>query len=278
MQKNYCPVKIKNPVSKNSLIRLLSNQRMHIIFDTEYFQDYKIDVTGNFLEVEKVSEIENGWMIVVSQKTNLITYKDSPLYLGNVNFFDESDQNKASLCVVSEHQNNAYLRVINPKNVSCTISPNQVLDVLFYTELDDTFTAFPSGKDVRMELIQHFIKHNKIINEKTYEETVSAEHLFRFRFDHKSIEFLSSHPFVKHEGGEINFLNRKNESHNLKLFCAWRGKDSIYKALLLPRIPISNMNIIAKKSQKVCMKANTQLKRQEADKLESGCNVLMSRA
>lgn len=150
--------------------------------------------------------------------------------------------------------------------------------MLFYTELDENLTAFPSGKDVRMELIQYFVKHNKIVNDKTYEETVTTEHLFRFRFDHKSIDFLSCHPFMKHEGGEIFFLNKKNQSHNLKLFCAWRGKDSIYKALLLPRIPISNMNVLSKKPQKVCLKANIKLKRHDGDKLESGCNVLMSRA
>jgi hypothetical protein len=251
---------------------------MHIIFDSEYFRDYKIDVTGNFLEVEKVSNLENGWMIIVAQKTNIITYKDSPLYLGNINFFNEKDENKASLCVVTEHSNNFYLRVINPTNVSCTISPNHVLDVAFFSDSTEKYSVFSSGKDVSMELIQHYTKCNKVVCEKTYEETIVKEHFFRFRFDHKSIEFLSTHPFIKHEGGEIFFLNMKNEKHNVKVFCAWRGKDSIYKALLLPRIPMSNMTIFPKKQQKVCLRAITQLKKQEIDKLESGCNVLMSRA
>ena len=278
MQKNYCPVKIKNPVSKNSLVRLLSNQKMHIIFDDDNFQDYKIDVNGNFLEVEKVSETDSGWMIAVAQKTDLIKYNDSTLYLGGINFYDAEEEKKASLCVVTNHENNSYLRVINPSNTFCTMSPNQVLDVVFYSDPHEKYIPYACGKDICLEMIQYYARHNKNVCEKTYEESIITEHVFRFRFDHKSIEFLSKQPFIRHDGGHILFQNYSNEKIILKIFCAWRGKDSIYKALLLPRIPFSHMNIFAKKQSKVCLKAVTELKKIDDNKLESGCNVLMSRA
>ena len=47
---------------------------------------------------------------------------------------------------------------------------------------------------------------------------------FRFRFNRKSIEYLSELPYAKHDGGHIIFTNSKNEHSVLRLTCVWRGK------------------------------------------------------
>jgi hypothetical protein len=277
MQKNYCPIRIKNPNSKNSLVRLLAGQKMHIIFNDKSFQDYKLDLTGSFLSVEEVTEVPDGWMVSVSQKTEIIKYFESTLYLGGVNLFDGKNQHKASLCVVSNNENNDYLRVIEPRNITCNITPDQVLDVVFYGNMNERWTAYPSGKDICVEMLQHYIRSNKNICPEGSSEKPLIEHFFRFRFDRKSINYLSDLPYAKHDGGHILFVNSNNERSILKITCSWRGKNSIYKALLLPRIPFANNNIIGKKQAKQCLRSSIMIEKIESNVLESGCNVLLAK-
>ena len=277
MEKHYCPVKIKNPNSKDSLVRLLNGQKIHIVFDERQYDDYKLDLTGAFLSVDEVTEVRNGWMVSVAQKTDLISYFDSTLFLGGINFFDSTNQNKASLCVVSSHENNDYLRVVNPNNVTCSISPSQVLDVVFHSGPNEKWDAFPSGKDICVELIQHYIRGSKNFCSESCDTNPLMEHFFRFRFNRKSIEYLSELPYAKHDGGHIIFTNSKNQHSVLRLTCVWRGKTSIYKALLLPRIPVANTSIFVKKQGKKCMRASVTIEKIESKSLEDGCNVLLAK-
>ena len=120
MQKTYCPIRIKNPNAKDSLVRLLDKQKIHIIFDEKY-NDYKVDLTGQYLTVDEVKEVQDGWMVTISQIDDRITYRDSALFLGGINFYDEENEKKSSLCVMTNHQNNDFVRIIDPKNCTCTI-------------------------------------------------------------------------------------------------------------------------------------------------------------
>ena len=275
MLKNYCPVRIKNPVSKNSLVRLLTDQKMHIIFCGQHFADYKLDVVGDYIEVEEVSEVDDGWMASICQKTNLIDYHDSTLLLGGINFLDNTNNKMASLCVVSSSDNNDYLRVINPINSFCNLSPDQVLDVVFYGSINDCWAAHLSSKDLCLEMIQSSIKPTKHILKN--EKTPLMEYFFRFRFNRSSIETLSSLPFAKMDGGFILFLNSKQQRSVLKVTCCWRGKNSIYKALLLPKIPSHNFNFFGKKQNKQCLQSKVSFEKIESNSLDYGCTVLLSK-
>lgn len=277
MQKKYCPIRIKNPNSKSSLVRLLSGQKMHIIFDDKSFQDYKLDLSGQFLFVEETTETNDGWMVSVAQKTEIINYFDSTLYLGGVNLFDGKNQNKSSFCVVSNNENNDFLRIINPRNTTCSMSADQVLDVVFYGSMNERWNAYPSGKDICVEMLQHYIRGSKNSCSEFCTEKPTVEHFFRFRFDRKSINYLSDLPYAKHDGGHILFVNSNNERSILKITCSWRGKNSIYKALLLPRIPFANNSIINRKQPKQCLSSSVVIKKIESEFLESGCNVLLSK-
>lgn len=274
MTKNYCPVRIKNPNSKDSIVRLLDKQKIHIIFDKFEFNDYKINLSGQYLEIDEVNEIENGWMVSVLQKH--LNYHDSTLFLGGIQFFDENDEQKASLCVISSNSNNDYIRVMNPQNETCTISPNQVLDVVMHSETGDMWSAQTYGKDICLELIQHFIRGIKSFCSEGCENKIVFEHFFRFRLDRKSIEYLSKQPYAKHDGGQIVLLNSKNERSAIKVVCVWRGKSSIYKALLLPRIPIVTNQNVFKKPIKKCMMASVKIHKMNST-LEENCNILLAK-
>lgn len=275
MPKNYCPVRIKNPISKNSLVRLLANQKMHIVFSGQDFADYKMDVVGDYLAVEEVSEVHDGWMASIYQKTNLISYHDSSLLLGGINLFDTANSKTASLCVVTNNENNDFLRVINPVNSFCNLSPDQVLDVVFYGGINENWAAYPSPKELCLELIQNSIKPTKHIMKD--EKTPLMEYFFRFRFTQHSIEKLSHLPFAKMEAGSIVFVNSKQQRGVLRVTCCWRGKSSIYKALLLPRIPSHNFNFFGKKQNKMCLQSKVVFKKIESNSLDHGCTVLQSK-
>ena len=276
MKKNYCPVKIKNPSSKNSLVQLLSGQKMNIFFDGKDYQDYKIDISGTFLKVDEVSETSNGWMTSISQKKDIIKYNESALFLGGINFFDGNNENKSSLCVVSNHKNDDYLRVINPKNISCNLRPNQVLDVVVHSDIAEKWQCFISCGDLHLELIQNSTRVERNICDGEFDSQPAFEYFFRFRFDQKSIEYLSELPFSKYDGGHIIFINSNNEKRIIKVYCSWRGKSSIYKALLLPKIPTTNINFLGKKPKK-CFHSVVVVSIIKSEELEFGCNVLFSK-
>lgn len=279
MSKNYCPVRIKNPATKNSLVRLLTDQKMHILFSGKEYSEYKIDVVGDYLAVEDVSEIEEGWMASIYQKSNLISYFESSLLLGGINLFDKNNTNAASFCVVSNSQNNDYLRVINPKNSFCNLSPDQVLDVVIYGSLNDNWTAYPSHKDLSLELIQHSTKPTKHLMSDG--KSLMIEYFFRFRFNHKSVETLSHMPFAKMDAGSVLFVNSKKQRGEINVTCCWRGKSSIYKALLLPKMPnVTNHNFsyFGKKANRSCVCASINLRKIDSNDLSSGCTVIQSKA
>ena len=272
MEKNYCPVRIKNPNTKDCLIRLLGGQKLLVAFVGKNFYEYKLELNSDYLAVEEMRKTPHGWEISIAQKTELIHYHDSTLYLGNVIFYDDADECKASLCVVTQNDNNDYLRVIDPKNTSCNLSPNQVLDVVMHGTFFERWQASCLGQNLQLELIQHFVRHSKTAAHDP------LEFFFRFRFDHNSINFLANLPFAKHSGGKITFINSKNERRNIDVTCCWRGKDSIYKALLLPKFANNSHFPIDKNLKKTCKKAVVELQRIESEGLYDGCTVLLSKA
>jgi hypothetical protein len=270
MHKNYSPVRIKNPTNKNCVVRLLTDQKLHVIFDKKEFLEYRLDISGSYLSVDDISEIANGWMATVSQNSKF-TFFDNTVLLGSVNIYDNQNVLTSSLCVLSKNDNDDYLRIINPDNINCNLEPNQILDVVFYTdERLQRWSAFPAGKNLCLELIQHTVRTSR-------ESSCGAfEHLFRFRFNSRSVEFISEQPFGKYEGGQVYFLNNKNEKSTIKITCSWRGKSSIYKALLLPRMPVGN-SVVAIKKKKQFLKSDVILKKMVSTEIDFGCNVLMSR-
>lgn len=272
MQKKYYPVRIKNPSSKDSLVCLLAGQKINIIFDKEENQDLKCEVSGH-LFVEEVVEIKNGWMISICQKKDEIDYCESSLYLGNINFFDDDNKKKASLCVVAKNENDNFLKIIDPENIKFNLYPSQILDVSFISDSSVRWESQTSGKDMCLEQIQYVIKPKKDIN---INDNL-IEHFFRFRFSASSIEYISEMPYAKYDGGKIVFTNNKKDKNVLQVVCAWRGKESIYKALLLPKIPNHSIMPFIQKINKKCLQSNISLKIIDCSELDSGCNVLLSK-
>jgi hypothetical protein len=272
MQKNYSPVRIKNPSQKHSLVRLLSGQKLSVIFDKEEFQDYKLDIAGNYLSVLEVNQINNGWMATIVQETDKIDFDENTLLLGTINLFNSKDICSASLCVVSQNANDDILRIINPMHINCNLEPSQIMDVVFYTNDHNLrWAAYPSGINLCLEQLQYVVRQPKIYSGFFY------EHFFRFRYNSQSIQYVSEQPFGKYDGGHILFTNSKSERSMLKLTCAWRGKGSVYKALLVPKIPPICSTSNFKKFKKQVIQSHVKLSIIETDSLEAGCNVLISR-
>ena len=252
------------------MVRLLQDQKLQLLFNDVSFESTKIDVSGNFIMVEDVAAEEGGWVATISQNRPIAV--DNTLYLGNINIYDGANQRQGSLCVVSKNGNDDVLTVVNPKNNVCNMELNQVLDVVFQTDNHlDSYFAFPVGNDLCTEEIQHFSKVS------SPEGKICVEHMFRFRFNLTSVERLSEKPVGKYDGGQIVFLNSRNEKFTIRLVCSWRCRSSIYKALLLPRIPSSNAMSAFKKQKKQCMKTDITLVEIESTEIDSGCNVLLSK-
>jgi len=272
MQKTYSPVRIKNPSQKHSLVRLLSGQKLNVIFDKEEFQDYRLDIAGHYLAVAEVSQITTGWMATIIQESEKIDFDENTLFLGAINLYNGKDIHSASLCVVSQSTNDDILRIINPLHISCNLEPNQIMDVVFYTnDHNMRWSSFSSGLNLCVEQLQYVVRQPKIYSGFFY------EHFFRFRYNSTSIQYVSEQPYGKYDGGHILFANSKSEKSMIKLTCAWRGKGSVYKALLVPKLPpLCSLNVY-RKQKKQAIQCDVQFKIIEDDNLETGCNVLISR-
>jgi hypothetical protein len=270
MRKQYSPVKLKNPAAHGLMVRLLETQKLVILFDNDGFHNHKIEVAGDFLSVEDVTEERGGWSATISQ--NRPDDVENTLFLGSVNLYDDDGKRSGSVCVVSKNQNDDFITVINPKNQTCNLELNQVLEVVFRTEAaHEAYTSVPMCGELCTEQIQHFVKAIQ------YEGKSIVEHVFRFRFNSASVERFSEKPTGKYDGGSINFVNGRGDRTVLRLVCAWRGRSSAYKALLLPRIPSSCALSNFRRQRKQCMVCDVTLKPIDAEEFDSGCNVLLSR-
>lgn len=272
MSKKYSPVKIVNPKSKDHTVRLLAGQKLNLVFDQKEFIDYKLDIKSSFLNVEEVSEIPNGWMAVIAQET-VPQNDDNTLFLGEVKLYGSTNQINASLCVLSKHQNNDFLCVYNPKDQTCVLEPNQVLDVIFQTKDFSKVQAYLSVADLGLELLQYSLRSPR----KPGKDKLLVEHFFRFRFTAESIQHLSEQPYGKYQGGSIKFLCPNSDISVLKIVCAWKGKNSIYKALLLPRLPVCDVHPFYRKTKKQALQSDVTVRKIIGSDLESGCNVVLAK-
>lgn len=272
MQKKYAPVRVKNPASKHALVRLLQGQQLNLVFDRPEYLESKLDICGSLLAVDDIEQTKKGWTATISQRAGLDF--DIPLFLGEVKLYDGSNRNNASICVVTAAPKNDVLRVINPDNCHFTMQPNQVLEVVIQSkDYHDSWQAYPSGPEMVLEQIQHVVRSGCSLGSCD----VVAEHLFRFRFDQPSIQYLSGKPHAKYDGGTVHFASATGRK-TLSVTCSWRGRSSIYKALLLPKIPgPRDFSLVRPRVKKQAQEAAVELKRMECKTLEHGCNVLISR-
>jgi len=273
MSKKYSPVRLRNPNTKNHTVRLLSGQKLHLVFDGEKFLEYKLDLKSSFLVIEEITEISNGWMAFVSQES-VPNFDENTLFLGEIDLYSDKNEIDASLCILSQNQNNDFLRIINPVSQSCVLEPNQVLDVVFQSDdLSKKFYPIVAGSDLELELIQHLVRTPRV----PLSNAACVENFFRFRFTSESIHYISEQPYAKYNAGMIQFATNKNDAHELKVVCSWRGKPSVYKALLLPKIPNCDLGQV-RKCKRQMMQSNVVVKNVDSDSLEDGCNVLLSKS
>ena len=271
MQKQYAPVRVKNPSSKNALIRLLHGQQLNLVFDKPDFLEYKIDISGSLLVVNDIIRINSGWIANITQKTQDINL-ESALYLGEINLYNNDNIKSSNLCVVTNASNNDVLRIVNPTNCSISIEPHQVLEVVFIGKnLNERWMPFPSGRELVLEQIQH--SFHKSCNSKSCDTML--EEIHRFRFNAASIEYLSEKPFGKYDGGNL-FFTGVGRNCMLDVTCSWKGKGQLYNALLLPKhiAPVSAFRGIGR--IKKCLQANVMLHKMDCATLETGCTVLTS--
>jgi len=276
MYKQYAPVKVKNPVKNNCLIRLLDGQNIDVVFDSQLFNEHRVHLVSDFLSIVSIREIANGWMASIEQNERVNEHKSSTLYLGNVNFYDKQNTKTASLCVVTNNENHDFLKIINPKNNICQIEPNQILEIVLFTDsATKRFSPLVVGSDLLLEQLQYCVKCPSDWK-KQPKERVLFEHCFKFRYTSESIKILSEQSYGKYEGGSIAFFNAQIPEFQVHLVCNWRGKNSIFKALLFPKIPTCQVDII-KKSKKQIFETQVSLKKIKYNKLEDGCNVVLSK-
>lgn len=273
MQKKYAPVKLRNPSTKNALVRLLRGQQLNIVFDNPNFLEHKIDIAGSFLHVEEISEIRSGWAATITQKVDIV--QQNALFLGEVNLYDSHNNKSASLCVVTHADNNDVLRIVNPGTCNVSLDPGQVLEVDFWSkDFNNMWRAFLSPKDLELELLQP-----PQMRPCSHGGEPLVEQIFRFRLNKQSIEFLSGKPCGRYEAGHILFSNGQKNCI-LGVSCAWRAKGSIYKALLLPKAttPAAMSALKAfNRHPKTCQQAQVELVAMNFSELESGCNIMISR-
>ena len=124
-------------------------------------------------------------------------------------------------------KNGCIYYVISEKHINNILIPfmntNYLQTLMSYESYYNDMGLYWKFITMKVKDLDFFIDENKNI----------IEHFFRFRYDQHSVEYLSKVPYAKHDGGHILFVNSKEEKTMLNLTCVWRGKNSIYKALLL---------------------------------------------
>lgn len=283
-KEKYAPVQIRNPLSKQHLVRLLPAQRLNLIFTKSEFQACRVNISGDFLRLDDIEQVRNGWIASISQCANLPPI-DANLFLGEVHIFDGNGV-VSTLCVVTDSPNADYFRVIQPTNNNFRLEPHQVLDVLFYADsFDEIWDCRVSYGQLRLEQIDYFTRYPTSQGLLPSSKWPVEEHYFRFRLEASSIELVQGLPQGHYDGGSLSFMKQNGnlQRSTLRIVYNWREKKStVYKALLLPKNTGGNKPYYAHYKQqqrkpKQAMQSTIVLRKIECEEMELGCNVIFAK-
>ena len=84
-KQNYSPVKIRNPISKEHIVRLLNGQKLDLIFNKPQFEVCKLEIYSDFIQLDETLEDENFWCASFSQIHLLNELLNSNVFLGEIN-------------------------------------------------------------------------------------------------------------------------------------------------------------------------------------------------
>jgi len=285
-REKYSPVQIRNPISRDHLVRLLPKQKLHLVFTKPEFRSCSVSIAGDFLKLDDIEQVKNGWVASISQSWDIKEIINTSLYLGEINVMS-SDGLVASLCVVSDVANADCLRVVQPTINQFRIEPHQVLDVMFYSlEFGDQWVCTAGAGKLNMEQIDQcsrtFGGFDAPISPSSNQWPVE-EHYFRFRLDAPSIELIQSLPHGRYDGGNLSFFktNGTLNRSNIQIVLNWRDKKTtVYKALLLPRNPqqgVLKVHYRQNKKTNCAIQSTIVLKKIECDEIDAGCNVIFAK-
>ena len=278
----YSPIQIRNPLSQQYLVRLLPAQRLDLVFTKPEFQACSVNISGDFLRLDDVEEVRNGWVASISQLVNYSPL-DTSLFLGEITVFDEKGI-ASTLCVVNDSPKADYFRAIQPTNNNLRLEPHQVLDVLFYSEeCGEEWDCSVGVGELQLEQIDYCSRYPSYIELLTpYNKWPVEEHYFRFRLNARSIELVQTLPQGRYDGGSLYFskINGNLQRSTLRIVYNWREKKSpVYKALLLPktRSGYKAHQYRQPKKPKEAMQSTVALRKIECEEMEAGCNVIFAR-
>lgn len=280
----YAPVQVRNPVSKHHIVRLLPGQRLDLVFTKPEFQACSVNISGDFLRLDDIEQVRNGWTASISQLVNFSPV-DASLFLGEVNVFDENGI-VATLCVVTDSPNTDYFRAIDPTNNHFRLEPHQVLDVLFYSDsFNEEWVCDVMAGQLVLEQIDHCRRYpNYLELLPPANKWPVEEHYFRFRLDARSIDLVQSLPHGRYDGGSLSFIKQNGnlQRSNLSIVYNWRDKKkAVYKALLLPKKVGEGRqhygHFKQQRKQKQAMQSTITLRKIECEEMEVGCNVIFAR-
>jgi hypothetical protein len=277
-REKYSPVQIRNPISREHLVRLLPKQKLQLVFTKPEFRSCSVNVSGDFLKLDDIEQVKNGWVASISQVRDIEGVINTSLYLGEINVMGSDEL--ISLCVVSDVANAECLRVIQPTINQFRIEPHQVLDVLFYSlEWGDQWVCTTGAGQLNMEQIDQCSRTFGGFDAPINGQWPVEEHYFRFRLDASSIELIQSLPHGRYDGGNLSFFktNGTLNRSNIQIVLNWRDKKTtVYKALLLPKNAQSGVKQHNKKP-KCAMQSTIVLKNIEYDEMDAGCNVIFAK-
>lgn len=285
-REKYSPVQIRNPISREHLVRLLPKQKLQLVFTKPEFRSCSVNISGDFLKLDDIEQVKNGWVASISQSWDVEEIINTSLYLGEINVMGD-DGLVASLCVVSGVANADCLRVVQPTINQFRLEPHQVLDVLFYSpEWGDQWVCTAGAGQLKMEQIDQCSRtfggfDAPILS--SSDQWPVEEHYFRFRLDASSIELVQSLPHGRYDGGSLSFFktNGTLNRSNIQIVLNWRDKKTtVYKALLLPKnaqCEVKSQYKQQNKKPKHAMQSTIVLKKIECDEMDAGCNIIFAK-
>lgn len=131
----YAPVKIRNPQNE-SLVRLLPNQNVHLIFDRPEYEDVLLTCNSEFIEYDMVASRPEKKLFAYRQKRDFSDWsRVSNVAFGSI-IVRRANQDDLNLNLVLKSTNKSdVITVINP-NGQIVIEPQQTLHVVLYDAVD----------------------------------------------------------------------------------------------------------------------------------------------
>ena len=257
MTKKYSPVKVRNPVSSQHIVKLHPTQGFELVF-APWYDISDFDLRSEFLRIDDHIENNDGSQVIkFSQMFDLGHWANiSNFVLGEVLLASNYNANLCAVLCTDNPNKQDLITVCNPTGLDLKFEPNQIIEVVIFDEKvgiqalwdchiecgDLGFQVEQIGREIYRPytLTPNNVDDVYHVCPRVMNTVCCTQQHFWFRCDSSTISNITNGGYGSFSGGRLifsahDFEKRRHIHRELNLHISYKSPKQIHQALLCPK-------------------------------------------